>query len=77
MEPGRLCIKIKGRDNNSLCVILEKKGNKLEVLCLKRKKKRLINPSHLYYLNKKIEIENKSDEEIIKELTNIKNEILR
>lgn len=64
IEPGRLCIKLRGRDAGKKCVIKEIiDHNFVEIISSGRKKPRRANISHLELLDQVIDI---SDEKAVK-----------
>jgi large subunit ribosomal protein L14e len=72
IEVGRVVIKLKGRDAGTLGVITEIiDENFVKIITLKRKKARKCNVRHISPLKRVINIEGKSEEEIIKELENL------
>ncbi|MEM1988587.1 MAG: KOW motif-containing protein [Candidatus Woesearchaeota archaeon] len=71
IEPGRVCVKIAGRDAGKLCVVVEKIDDKYVIIDgFTRNKK--VNINHLEPLDKIINIEGLSHENIVKELEKLK-----
>jgi large subunit ribosomal protein L14e len=54
-EPGRICMKLAGRDAGSLCAILEEEDEK--VLIDGRTRRRYVNPDHLEPVDKVIDVD--------------------
>jgi len=67
IEPGRVCVKLRGRDAGSKCVITKVlDGSFVEVLTAARKKgTRKVNISHLEMLDKVVDV---ADENAVKKV---------
>ncbi|MCD6478399.1 MAG: 50S ribosomal protein L14e [Candidatus Diapherotrites archaeon] len=67
IEPGRICYKTAGRDAGKRVVVVEVEGVFATVVGKDGKKKKC-NIRHLFPTKERIEIKNKSVEEILKSL---------
>ncbi|MEM4662600.1 MAG: 50S ribosomal protein L14e [Candidatus Diapherotrites archaeon] len=67
IEPGRICYKTRGRKAGEKVVVIEVEGNFAHIIG-KRNKKERCNIRHLFPSKEKIDIKNKSQEEIVKML---------
>ncbi len=67
VEPGRVCVKLKGRDAGKKCVIMKViDHNFVEIKSADRKKVRRANIQHLELLDKVVDISNEKElEEIL------------
>jgi len=62
IEPGRLCLKTRGRDAGRRCVITRViDANYVEILCAGRKGRRRCNVRHLEPLNQRIEVKDEAE----------------
>ncbi len=65
-EPGRLCVKLAGRDAGKICVIVEAIDSQFVLIDGSTRRKK-VNIKHLEPLNKVIEVKNRaSHEEVVK-----------
>jgi len=67
IEPGRICYKTAGRDAGKKVVVIEV-SDMFATVVGKDKKKKKYNLRHLFPTKEKVEIKNKSVEEILKEI---------
>ncbi|MGB9635092.1 MAG: KOW motif-containing protein [Candidatus Micrarchaeia archaeon] len=66
IEPGRVCIKVRGRDAGSKCIIMKViDDNFAEVLSAGRKRPRKVNVAHLEITNQSVDL---SDEASVKRI---------
>lgn len=69
MEPGRVCVKLAGREAGSKCVVVEAEDKNFVTVVGEGMKKRRCNIKHLEPLEETIKIKKgATDEEIIKSL---------
>ncbi len=62
IEPGRVCVKLRGRDAGSKCIIKEViDHNFVEVISSRKKKARRLNISHLELLDMVADLSSESD----------------
>ncbi|MDO8555759.1 MAG: KOW motif-containing protein [Nanoarchaeota archaeon] len=70
IEPGRVCVKLAGRDAGLTCVVIKVDGNR--VLIDGQTRRKLCSPLHLEPLAKKLELaEDASHEEVVAALKSI------
>jgi len=74
VEEGRVCVKIAGREAGKRCAIVDVVDENFVVILGEGVKKRRCNVNHLEFLSERIEVENESDEEILKKLGKTENE---
>jgi large subunit ribosomal protein L14e len=62
IEPGRVCVKLRGRDAGSKCVISEViDHNFVQVISGSRKKQRRVNISHLELLDRIVDLADENE----------------
>ena len=68
LEPGRICIKTKGREAGKLAVVMGSLENNLVTVAGPRVKKRKCNINHLLPTNKKVSVTASTTQEELKKL---------
>ncbi len=68
MVPGRVCVKVSGRDAGAKVVIVKNIDDVFAEVVTRSGKRRKVNKRHLLPTEKIIDVEGKSDEEIAKAL---------